>query len=598
MSKKYNAVANSEKDVSQSFLKGAFILTLSMVIVKVFGFLDKILLTNIYSYFGEEYATMGMGLYSNAFEIFVVIFTVATGGLPIAISRLISESMAQKRYKDVKLIHKISVPFFVIVGLVSFLIMIVGSFFYIRAIESPYSIYAMLCLAPTVFFGCLVSIYRGYFEGQRNMMPTAVSEIIEAGVKLIAGTTFAYLIIHFGMKSYTSTGQFLGMTFESDTVARNTLLAFSVAGAILGITLSSFCAFLFLMLKYKISGDGIPEEYYRNSIDARTSRETFSRIVKTAIPIATGALVMSLGSLVDQIIIQRVLLNLAQTNPDVIYNQYSDYFSKESLYGEQITIHTQLWGCYTAALTLMQLVTAVTQVFGSSAMPNVTSAWTKGNKQELKKSIETVIRMTMMFTLPMSFGLCVLAHPVMSFIYSSKAFVDIGGNVLTIMGITTIFTAAITPVCSMLQGIGKVNLPMKLYGICMIIKIAVTWMFVSIPEINIQGATVGSMIAYAVILFIGVYLLVKHSKVTPNFYTTTIKPLIGSVFSSVAAYFANMLLENLLPQRLSTIISVIIAVIVYITVLLLLRTFTTTEIKFLPKGEKIAKVLEKWRLIG
>ncbi len=598
MSKKYNAVANSEKDVSQSFLKGAFILTLSMVIVKVFGFLDKILLTNIYSYFGEEYATMGMGLYSNAFEIFVVIFTVATGGLPIAISRLISESMAQKRYKDVKLIHKLSVPFFIIVGIVSFLIMIVGSFFYIRAIESPYSIYAMLCLAPTVFFGCLVSIYRGYFEGQRNMMPTAVSEIIEAAVKLIAGTTFAYLIIHFGMQSYTATGQFLGMTFESDTVARNTLLAFSVAGAILGITLSSFCAFLFLLLKYKIAGDGIPEEYYRNSIDARTSRETLVRIVKTAVPIAMGALVMSLGSLIDQIIIQRVLLNLAETNPDVIYNQYSDYFSKESIYSEQITIHTQLWGCYTAALTLMQLVTAVTQVFGSSAMPNVTSAWTKGNKQELKKSIETVIRMTMMFTLPMSLGLCVLAHPIMSFIYSSKAFVDIGGNVLTLMGITTIFTAAITPVCSMLQGIGKVNLPMKLYGVCMLIKIAVTWMFVSIPEINIQGATVGSMIAYAVILFIGMYLLVKHSGVTPNFYTTTIKPLIGSIFSSVTAFVANMFLANILPQRLSTIISVILAVIVYITVLLLLRTFTATEIKFLPKGEKIAKVLEKWRLIG
>ena len=598
MSKKYNAVANSEKDVSQSFLKGAFILTLSMVIVKVFGFLDKILLTNIYSYFGEEYATMGMGLYSNAFEIFVVIFTVATGGLPIAISRLISESMAQKRYKDVKLIHKISVPFFVIVGIVSFLIMIVGSFFYIRAIESPYSIYAMICLAPTVFFGCLVSIYRGYFEGQRNMLPTAISEIIEAGVKLIAGTTFAYLIIHFGMKSYTATGQFLGMTFESDTVARNTLLAFSVAGAILGITLSSFCAYLFLILKYKISGDGIPEEYYRNSIDARTSRETFLRIVKTAIPIATGALVMSLGSLIDQIIIQRVLLNLAETNPDVIYNQYSDYFSKESLYSDQITIHTQLWGCYTAALTLMQLVTAVTQVFGSSAMPNVTSAWTKGNKQELKNSIETVIRMTMLFTLPMSLGLCVLAHPVMAFIYSSKAFVDIGGNVLTIMGITTIFTAAITPVCSMLQGIGKVNLPMKLYTICMVIKIAITWMFVSVPEINIQGATVGTMIAYAVILFIGIYLLVKHSKVTPNFYTTTIKPLIGSIFSSVTAFVSNMFLENILPQRLSTIVSVILAVIVYITVLLLLRTFTATEIKFLPKGEKIAKVLEKWRLIG
>ena len=100
MAKKYNAVVNSEKDVSQTFIKGAAILTLSMVIVKVFGLLDKVILANIYSLYGDQYATMGMGLYSNAFEIFVVIFTVATGGLPIAISRLISESMAEKRYND------------------------------------------------------------------------------------------------------------------------------------------------------------------------------------------------------------------------------------------------------------------------------------------------------------------------------------------------------------------------------------------------------------------------------------------------------------------------------------------------------------------
>ena len=128
MSKKYNAVATSEKDVSQTFLKGAAILTLSMVIVKVFGLLDKILLTNIYSMFGEDVASMGMGLYSNAYEIFCVIFTVATGGLPIAISRLVSQNMAEKRYNDVKLIHKISVPLFSIVGIVCLIAMIGSSF--------------------------------------------------------------------------------------------------------------------------------------------------------------------------------------------------------------------------------------------------------------------------------------------------------------------------------------------------------------------------------------------------------------------------------------------------------------------------------------
>ncbi len=600
MAKKYNAVANSEKDVSQTFLKGAAVLTISMIVVKVFGLVDKVLLTNIYSTFGQGYATMGTGLYSNAYEIFVVIFTVATGGLPIAISRLVSESIAQKRYKDVKLIHRISIPFFVIVGIVSFLIMVVGSIFYVRLIDSPYSIYAMMCLAPTTFFGCLVSIYRGYFEGQRNMMPTAISEIIEACVKLVAGALLAYFVMRVGIDSYESTGTFLGFVFVNDSEAQNTILAFSVAGAICGISLGSLCSFIFYFLRYKIVGDGIPEEYYQSSIDARTARETLILICKTAVPTAMGALVMSLGSLVDQVIIQRVLRNLVETNPDALYAQYGSYFPYEVFYGEgeEITLHTRLWGCYSASLTLMQLVTAVTQVFGSSAMPNVTSAWTKGNKGELKKSIETVIRMTMLFTLPMSLGLCVLSHPIMQFIYTDEAIVDIGGNVLTIMGITTIFTAAVTPVCSMLQGVGKVNVPMKLYTLCMLIKIAITWMFVSVPEINIQGATAGSLIAYAVILIIGTYLLVRYSRVRINFFSTTIKPLIGSVLSSAAAFFVNMFMSQFVTQRLSTIISIVAAVLVYLIFLLILRAFTATEIKFLPKGEKIAKVLEKWHLIG
>lgn len=599
MSKKYNAVVTSEKDSAQTFLKGAAILTVSMIIVKLFGMLDKILLANIYGMFGESASSIGLGLYSNAFEIFNVIFTVATGGLPIAISRLVSQNMAQKRYKDVKLIHRISVPLFAILGIVCLVIIVAASVPYATfVIKQPYSIPAMICLAPTVLFGCVASIYRGYFEGQRNMFPSAISEVIEAGVKLLAGTLLAYFIIVWGMDSYNSTGTFLWFTFESQIEAEKTILSYSVAGAIIGISLGSMLSFVFIYLKYKIGGDGIPKEYYENSVDARAKRETFIIICKTAIPIATGTLVMSLGSLIDQVILQNVLLNIATENSDVLYAQYHQYYSDDVFFQTPITIHTSLLGCYSASLTLMQLVNAVTQVFGSSATPNVTSAWTKGNKTELKKSINTVIRMTMIFTLPMAFGLCVLAHPIMGLIYSDRALVDIGGNVLTLMGVTTIFTAAITPVCSMLNAIGKVKLPMKIYTMCMIIKVGTTWMFVSIPEINIQGATAGSLIAYAVSFAVGMYLLIKNSKVVPDFWGTTVKPLIGAVFSSATAYFTNMFVSGLVPQRISTIISIFAAIIVYLFVLLLLRTFTATEIKFLPKGEKIAKVLEKWRLIG
>ena len=672
MIKKYNAVRNFESDVSSSFVKGAAILTVSMIVVKVFGLLDKITLERIFSAYGD--ASFGMGLYSNAFEVFIVIFTVATGGLPIAISRLVSQNMTQRRYKDVRSIHKISVPFFAILGLVCMLVIMGASFPYTHyVIHSPYSVYAMVCLAPTVFFGCLASAYRGYYEGQRNMFPTAVSEIIEAVVKLVLGAAISYFVLYIGMESIKGGGNsFLWMHFRDPVEAKNTVAAFSVAGKIIGISLGSFGAFLYCYIKYKVQGDGIPDEYYTNSIDARRNRETFMMILKTGIPIAAGALVMSLGSFFDSIIIQNVLLNVNQTHTHELEMQYGIFFPPETFRGKHITIHTNLWGCYSNALTLMQLVTAVTQVFGSSAMPNVTSAWTKGDRAELRRSMNTVLKMTMLFTLPMSFGLCVLAHPIMGLIYNSESIVTIGGNVLMVMGVTTIFTAIITPICSMINGIGRVKIPMILYTICMLVKIGTSWIFVSIPSINIQGATAGSMVSYALICIIGMYLLIKYSGIVPDFFSTTVKPLIGAVFSSAAAFFGFRLLAGnhtatsvcvtvaaglivfalvvlaghfisgttpfgrhfddkgrfihkivsavigvvagagaaflvyrfvgaLSPSffnRVSTLFAILIAVVIYMAVLLIIRAFSVEEVKILPKGEKIAKTLEKLHLIG
>ena len=605
MSKKYNAVKNFESDVSKSFVKGAAILTISMVIVKVFGLLNKAVLAAILSNYGENMTSFGNGLYANAYEVFILIFTVATGGLPIAISRLVSENMTQKRYKDVRQIQKISVPFFTILGLVCFVIVAGASIPYsMFVIKQPYAIVPMLCLAPTVFFGCLASAYRGYYEGQRNMKPTAISEIIEAVVKLAVGSVLAYAILYFGMGALNESSLTLWwMKFESIEDAHKTIFSFAVAGAIIGISLSSLLSWVYYFVKFKVQGDGIPEEFYANSIEAREKRETFNTIIRTALPIAGGALVMSLASWIDSIIIQNVLLDLNKHHGPELINQYGishgGFFKMDHFKGEHISIHTDLWGCYASALTLMQLVTAVTQAFGSSAMPNVASAWTKGNKRELKQSMNTVLKMTMMFTLPMAFGLVMLAHPIMAFIYgSSPEIIEIGGNVLTVMGITTIFTAVITPICSMINGIGKVKIPMILYIICMVVKIGTSWIFVSIPEINIQGATAGSLVAYALICVIGMVLLIKYSGIVPDFFNTTIKPLAGSVYAVAGAYFSYNLFDSFTPGRIALILAVVVAVIIYMAVLLIIRTFTAEEIKFLPKGEKIAKTLAKWRLIG
>ncbi len=605
MSKKYNAIKNADSNASQTFLKGAAVMTMSMIVVKVLGFVDKIMISNLYAYFGDSYAAIGTGLYSNAYEIYIPLFTIATAGFPIAVSRLISESISQKRYNDVRQIHKVSIPFFTITGTVCFLIMFCSSFFYIRVINSPYSLYAMLMLSPAILFGCLVSIYRGYFEGQRNMFPTAISEVIEAGSKLIFGLGIAYVIMKIGSDEYKATGSVFGLSFSGKNAeldAMNTIMSFSVAGAISGIVIGSLACFVFLFLRYKVGGDGIPEEYYSKSVEARTKKETFIRMFKTAIPIGLTALVMNIGTLIDAAVIQNVLHSLAITDGKAIVNQYKvfgvDLSNQISKNHDKITLHTALWGCYGAALPLMQLVTAVTQAFGTAAMPNVASAWTKGDKKELKSSIETVLRLTMLFTLPTGLGLTALADPIMDIVYASNTQVIIGAQVLKVMGFTAIVIACVVPLCSMLQGIGRVDLPLKIYTGGILIKVCTTWLFVRVVSINIQGASVGSLIAYSVMLTVGMYLLVKHSGVMPDFVSTIIKPLIAAIFCALAAYFSYILLNNWLPLIPAALIAIVIAVVIYITILLLLKTFTRNELKFLPKGEKVVTILEKYHLIG
>lgn len=601
LAKKYNAIENAKANASQTFFKGAAIMTMSMIVVKLFGFIDKILISNLYAYLGDEYASFGTGLYSNAYEIYIPLFTIATAGFPIAISRLISENITQKKYNDVKQIHKVSIPFFAIMGTVCFLIMFFGSFVQVKIIDSPYSLYAMMMLSPAILFGCLMSIYRGYFEGQRNMVPTAISEVIEAGSKLIFGLAIAYIVMVTGSNSYEQTGTVFGLTFSgpnAEVDAIHTILSFSVTGAISGIVLGSIFSFLFLYLRYKIGGDGIPEEYYQNSVVARSKKETFIKLFKTAIPIGLTALTMNIGTYVDGIVIQNVLANLAVTHGDELVSQYSVYGIDLSKQIDSETLHTSLWGCYGAALPLMQLITAVTQAFGTAAMPNVASAWTKGNKSELKNAIETVIRLTTMFALPAGFGLAVLADPVMDIVYTSHMQATIGAKVLSIMALAGIVIAIVTPLCSMLQGIGRVDLPLKIYAMGITIKVATTWIFVSNPSINIQGASIGSLIAYSIMVVVAMFLLIKNSGVMPNFMSTIIKPLISAIACAAAAYFSYQIMTSLLPLLIATVLSIVIACIVYLIFLFILRTFTANELKFLPKGEKIVTILEKYHIIG
>ncbi len=565
---------------NQSFIMGAAILTLCLLIVKVIGMLYKVSLSRLYG-------PVGAALLSNAYELYIPLFTLATAGFPIAVSRMVSESMSKGRYKDVRRIKDVAIPFFVTAGVIAFLLMILFSFFYIRIIKSPDSFISMLVLAPAIFFGCLVSAYRGYYEGMRNMVPTSVSEVVEAFVKLLVGYSFAYVMMNYGEKWF-------GLTNERD------LLKYSVAAAIFGITLGSFCSFLYIYLRYRIEGDAITPEMYAAAPKPRKKNETFRILLKTAIPIGLGALIMSVAGTVDSMLIQRRLISMMERIPQELLSQYPGMIPPEKV--NEGVVHSYLWGCYSYALTIMNLVVTVTQAFGTTALPNVTEAYTKGNKDYLKRSMETVMRVTFVFTIPAGLGLTALADPIMHLVYGSTDGVDISVEVLKLMGIAVIVFAAATPMCSMLQAVGRVDMPLKLYAVGMLIKVVSNYIFCGIPEINVQGGSIGTLLCYTFVIIVSIYVLIKETGIVPNFRVSVLKPLAASVICIAAAWITYTMLAKIVPQRttgllIATTAAVFVACVVYMIFLLILRAITKEDIVMLPKGAKIAGILERYHLI-
>ena len=595
------------KNTSKTFVKGAMIMTVSMVVVKLLGMFYKIFLYRMYAGYddiaGFSMKSVGNGLLSNAYEVYTPLFALATAGFPIAVSRLIAESIAQKRYRDVEVVYKTSKKFFLVMGTVCFALMIGVSFIYVQMISQPLSIYAMMTLAPSVFIGCLVSIYRGYYEGQRNMFPSAASEVIEMLVKVVTGLLMGWLVVKIGMNELLDKGTVFGQSFSSMTIAMQTLLAYSVAAAIAGIALGSLFAFLFLRIYYARHKFSVPDDMMRDSIDARTQRETFKILIRTAIPIIISAFIVNVSTTIDSVVIQNVLYNTSQTNPDGLIAQFDPQY-KDMIYamihpaaGEEVNIHTSLWGCFAAALPLLQLVTTVTQVFGTSALPNVTTAYTSGDKNELKTSMETVLKLTMMFTIPAGLSMFALSRPIITLLYGGGFEADVETSILRIMGFSCIAVAASTPVMSMLQSIGKMSIPLILSCISMVIKIATNYLFVSMVELNVTGAAIGTLVSFTFVFIVGLFLLVKYSKVRPDLVSTILKPLIGAVLCAATAFGVYTLLNRFVSYFIALIAAIIVAVIVYILTLMLIRTFRKEELLMLPKGNNIVTILAKLHLL-
>ncbi len=577
----------------QSFIKGTVIMTSSLLMVKFMGILFRIFVTGMIGPTGATYFTV-------AYEIYNPLFALATAGLPIAISRMVSASVARGKYQDVKRIHKISIPIFLFTGSVGFTLMVIGAFTIPKLpfINVPGAVYSVLALSPTIFFACLMSIYRGYYQGLKNMTPTATSEVIEASFKFFLGYVSSYAIIMFGMNEYATNGTVFGKACETKEIAEATVMPFASAGAILGISIGAAAGFIFLFLYNKIKGDHITEENLNSSPAPQSSKSIAKTLIFTALPIGIGAIIMNVAGLIDTTLILHRIQHIMETRPEELLSIYGDKISKTVVESKD-GVHGFLMGCYSFTLPLMMLVPAITQAFGIVALPSVTRAWTLNDKNKLKKSIETVIRMTMLVTIPVGVIISALGPVILSVIYSRRPeAVSIASGIIPILGIATIFMATSTPICSMLQAVGRIDLPVKLITVGLIIKITVNYLLVGIPKINIQGAGIGTLVGYSFVLIVAMFMLCKETRIIPDFKNTVLKPIIASVFCGIASYSSIGIMSHFFSNIIALFISGILSLFIYIVSLFVLGAVKRADLQMLPKGGAIIKFLEKMHLLN
>lgn len=591
----------------QSLLNGAFILVIATALVKIIGAIYKIPLTGI---LGAE----GRGYFASAYNIYTPIYAISMAGLPVAVSRLVSKNYALGRYRDVRQVYKVTLPVYFLLGVLgtAFLLLIAypyTSMDWALSINVPMALPSIIMIAPSILFCCVVSTYRGYYAGLNNMVPTAVTEVLEAAGKLIFGLSLAYLTQKTGLAQYEESGAVFGILADSSEHAMSLTYSYSAAAAILGVTLGTVISMIYAIFRHKIKGDNITPQMLINSPKSSGKKEIVRELFAIAFPSAISSLALNITNLIDAWMVQNILNGVVRDHLGVIKEMYGESLLAGGVLDENIKSY--LYGAFDTAMDFRNLIPTITMTLGVSAIPVISAAWAKKDSHGVQNAVSTVIRMASLIALPSGIGFIVLSEPILKLMYNgtnAASSIPITANILVGYGAMMIFLALSTPVTNMLQAIGKATVPAKVMAVSCVVKIICNLIFVSIPSLNIYGALIGTAVFYIMNVGINLSVLIKTTKIKLEFRSVFLKPFIASLICGGTAYASYGLLSRFLTfgnidsrlngNSLSCILSIAIAVVIYVICVFLMKIVEKDDIILLPKGEKIAKVLEKIKLLG
>ncbi len=528
----------SDTRKAQNFLHGTALLTMATVTVRLLGAMYKIPLNGI---IGEQ----GFGYFNTAYDIYNVLLMISIAGLPVAMSRMISQANSLGQYNQVHRIYVTARAMFLGLGVAGTFLMTVFCRELAVFLNQPDAWAAIGCLGPCVFLVCFMSTYRGFFQGLSDMVPTSMSQVIEAVVKLASGIPLAYFTYRFTHS-----------------------IPLAAGGAILGVTAACLASSIYLFVTYRRNKVALPD----SPDQARPYLDTVKGLLAIAIPITFGSAALQIFTMLETKIYMGQLLRLGYTQ------------------GEADTMR----GIYAMAQTIFALPCALSTPMSVSLIPAITGHLTMCHEKAAKETEEASIRLTGLLSMPCTVGLAILARPVMAFLglYQGSN-LDLAGILMMILALSVIFNGIVTVTTAILQAHGMAVRAMGNMLVGGVLNLIAVYIITSNPHIATMGTSLGILLCYSSITAVNIFSMKKLLREPPEFTRNLLPATLASLIMGVGVFAALAALRALhFGVAIQTIVPIALGVVIYAVAAVKLKALTKEDCLLLPKGAKLAKFLK------
>lgn len=532
------------KEKKQTFMQGIITLMFSQVFIKIFGLIYKLYLTN-----KEGFGDAGNAIYSSGFQIYALLLTISSIGVPNAIAKLISEKLSVGNNRGAQKVFKVAFATFSIIGFVASALLFFGAKYIANVwLQIPEAELTLTILSPSIFFVSVISVLRGYFNGHENMKPMAKSQTIEQ----IAKTVFTLIIVE-------------SICFFMGTAGNVSVMA---AGANLATTIATFACFVYLSILYLKYRKQITLKNVNGYHKSLHTLDIIKSILIIAMPMTISAILGSLNKNIDSVTIVRELKNfLSEEEAKIQYGILSGKID-----------------------TLVTFPLSFNSAFATALVPAISAAKAKGDFKSIKKKIMFSILITILIGLPCSAGMIIFARPILEMLFPNASS---GAFILQISAISIVFIMVEQNINGALQGLGKVTTPVISLIVGVTVKLLFNLTLVRINTSNfilggVAGAALGTVACHIVSMTISLIVLKKNIKIKLKIQKFIIKPVIATCIMGILSYYVFKLLKGIIIQNLAIILAIIFAVVIYVIIILSIKVLDEDEIYMLP-FDKILK---------